>query len=429
MFDTIMLAGVGALGKSVLSCWDLMIPHVQYNRIILIEPSDLTIPLLDERWQHVQIAITPDNYRSLIDQYQPDLFIDCTVGVHSISLIDYCQYLNIPYLNTSLERWADEPDWQPGDDLGINILVSDHVALRRNKLFGPQPTMVMECGMNPGMISHFAKYGIVRLARDKGITGKSYGELAMKLGIRVIQCSEVDTQRVNLKFDKDTFVNTWSAKGFIEEGLEPAQIGWGSHEESIGGVMAFGQHIIPERGMDVKCRGLNPLTGYYEGRIIPHGESISLHDFLTYKDYSPSVYYVYKASPMAEKCLNALKANNYQHQKYDYVINTNDVIDGNDAVGALFILDNGECYWYGTIISKADLDKEIYPYTNPTMVQVVSGVLTAIDYIESHPNRGIIYPESIDSERAIKLARPFLGEIYEGKLEGTLPSKLIDLLV
>jgi homospermidine synthase len=428
MFDTILLAGVGALGKSVLFCWDLMIPHIKYNKIILVEPRDLTIPMRSN-WKHLQIAFDRDNYQQIIDQIDPDLFIDCTVSVDSISLIDYCQHRNIRYVNTSIEDWKDLPIWHPGNDVGTISLANQHNALRRNQRFGPQPTMVMECGMNPGMISHFAKYGILRLAEKKGVLAKTYGELAMKLGIKVIQCSEVDTQRIRIKVTKDTFINTWSAIGFIEEALDPVQVGWGSHEKSVGGVMAYGQHILPEHGMNVKCRGLNPLTGYYEGRVIPHGESTSLHDFLTYKDYSPSVYYVYKASPAAEQCLDNLKANNYKPQKYDRVITTNDVIDGSDAVGALFILENGECYWYGTVINKRNLDKEIYPYTNPTMVQVVSGVLTAIDYIDTHPNEGIIFPESIDSERAIELARPFLGEIYEGLIEGTLPTRFADLLV
>ncbi len=29
------------------------------------------------------------------------------------------------------------------------------------------------------------------------------------------------------------FVNTWSVEGFISEGLQPAELGWGTHEKHL----------------------------------------------------------------------------------------------------------------------------------------------------------------------------------------------------
>jgi homospermidine synthase len=29
----------------------------------------------------------------------------------------------------------------------------------------------------------------------------------------------------------NVFVNTWSVEGFISEGLQPAELGWGTHEK------------------------------------------------------------------------------------------------------------------------------------------------------------------------------------------------------
>ena len=31
----------------------------------------------------------------------------------------------------------------------------------------------------------------------------------------------------------DEFVNTWSVEGFYEEGIAPAELGWGTHEKTL----------------------------------------------------------------------------------------------------------------------------------------------------------------------------------------------------
>jgi len=44
--------------------------------------------------------------------------------------------------------------------------------------------------------------------------------------------SEIDTQVMkNIPENCKTFINTWSVIGLLEEGCEPAQAGWGTHEK------------------------------------------------------------------------------------------------------------------------------------------------------------------------------------------------------
>ena len=59
---------------------------------------------------------------------------------------------------------------------------------------------------------------------------ESFAELAMLLQIKVIHCSERDTQITNIPRTLNEFVNTWSVEGFREEGIAPAEMGWGTHE-------------------------------------------------------------------------------------------------------------------------------------------------------------------------------------------------------
>src|SRR6185369_17667691 len=74
----------------------------------------------------------------------------------------------------------------------------------------PGPTAVLEHGANPGLISHFTKQGLLDIAAaslaDKKFKAKKaeqiaelaktqqWNHLAHQLGVKVIHCSERDTQ-------------------------------------------------------------------------------------------------------------------------------------------------------------------------------------------------------------------------------------------
>ncbi len=49
--------------------------------------------------------------------------------------------------------------------------------------------------------------------------------------MKVIHCSERDTQITDVPKQVDEFVNTWSIEGFREEGTTTAEMGWGTHEK------------------------------------------------------------------------------------------------------------------------------------------------------------------------------------------------------
>jgi homospermidine synthase len=41
--------------------------------------------------------------------------------------------------------------------------------------------------------------------------------------------AERDTQRSHTPKSRGKFINTWSVEGFIAEGLQPSELGWGRH--------------------------------------------------------------------------------------------------------------------------------------------------------------------------------------------------------
>jgi homospermidine synthase len=52
-----------------------------------------------------------------------------------------------------------------------------------------------------------------------------------ELGVKGIHIAERDTQRSVKPKPDGAFWNTWSVEGFISEGLQPAELGWGTHEK------------------------------------------------------------------------------------------------------------------------------------------------------------------------------------------------------
>ena len=63
------------------------------------------------------------------------------------------------------------------------------------------------------------------------INRQNFAALAMETGIKVIHCSERDTQISRSPKKVDEFVGTWCIEGLREEGTAPAEIGWGTHEK------------------------------------------------------------------------------------------------------------------------------------------------------------------------------------------------------
>ena len=49
----------------------------------------------------------------------------------------------------------------------------------------------------------------------------------------MIHIAERDTQVANVPKRPGEFVNTWSVDGFVSEGSQPAELGWGTHEKTL----------------------------------------------------------------------------------------------------------------------------------------------------------------------------------------------------
>jgi homospermidine synthase len=293
---------------------------------------------------------------------------------------------------------------------------------------------VIEHGANPGLISHFTKQGLIDIGRrsikDKKITGKAAEEiqqlisdqkfnvLAQKLGVKVIHCSERDTQITNVPKQVDEFVNTWSVEGFREEGTTTAEMGWGTHEKTLP-PNACEHKEGPRNQICLAQMGINTWVKTWvpdyciNGMVVRHGEAFTISDKLTvWKNgkavYRPTVHYAYCPADCAIASLNELRGYNYQLQPKARILN-DEVASGSDILGALLMGHGYNSWWIGSDLSIEE-SRRLVPHQNATTMQVAISVVAATMWMIENPAKGICVPDELPHEYILKMSKPYLGK-------------------
>ncbi len=147
-------------------------------------------------------------------------------------------------------------------------------------------------------MSHFVKEAPLTLKRDIGVDKdkpepaephRMGGAGAARWASGVMHVAERDTQVTAHPKEVNEFVNTWSVDGFVSEGCQPAELGWGTHERNFprdakrhdfgsGAAIYLGQP-----GAATRVRTWTPKAGPIHGFLITHSEAISLADYYTVK--------------------------------------------------------------------------------------------------------------------------------------------------
>jgi len=153
-------------------------------------------------------------------------------------------------------------------------------------------------------------------------------DLARDLGIKGIHIAERDTQRASCPKQLGEFVNTWSVDGFLSEGLQPAELGWGSHEKSLphdGKAYDFGCEssiYLTRPGANTRVRSWTPFSGPMQGYLITHNEPVSISDYFTLGnedeaeavEYRPTCHYSYHPCDDAILSLHELQGQAFNEQ-------------------------------------------------------------------------------------------------------------------
>lgn len=429
----VVLIGFGSIGKGTLP---LLERHFKFdkNRLVVIDPSDKDREILDQRGiRFIKQALTHDNYEDVLKPLLQDkkggtgFCVNLSVDVSSLDVMTLCRRLGAHYIDTVVEPWAgfyfDES--KPASARSNYALREELLA---EKVAHPGGTTAVSCcGANPGMVSWFVKQALLNLAQDLQIayeipqSREAWAHLMQKVGVKGIHIAERDTQKSVRAKPRDHFVNTWSVEGFVSEGLQPAELGWGTHEKwmpELGRRHESGCQAaiyLQQPGANTKVRTWCPTPGAQYGRLVTHNESISIADYFTVgsgesPEYRPTCHYAYHPCDDAVLSLEEMFGHGGVRQTEYHILGENEVTQGVDELGVLLYGHGKNAYWFGSQLSIEET-RAIAPYQNATGLQVSSAVIAGMAWALANPQAGIVEADEMDFAACLKWQRPYLGPV------------------
>jgi homospermidine synthase len=426
------MIGFGSIGKGTLP---LIERHFGFDksRFVIIDPDDSDRGLADEHGvRFIKEAVTRENYRELLKPLLTagggqGFCVNLSVDTASVDIMGLCSELGALYVDTVVEPWLGFYfDRNAGPEARTNYALRETLLAAKRRHAGG-PTAVSTCGANPGMVSWFVKQALLNLAGDMRVktseprTREEWARLAQQLGVKGIHIAERDTQRSKKPKPMDVFVNTWSVEGFVSEGLQPAELGWGTHEKwkpdnargHKDGCQAAIYLLQP--GANTRVRSWCPTPGAQYGFLVTHNESISIADYFTVRDgdevmYRPTCHYAYHPANDAVLSLHEMFGAAGRMQSDWHILDEHEIVDGIDELGVLLYGHAKNAYWFGSQLSIEET-RQLAPYQNATGLQVSSAVLAGMVWALENPQAGIVEADEMDFRRCLEVQLPYLGPV------------------
>ena len=301
---------------------------------------------------------------------------------------------------------------------------------------------IVDHGANPGLVSHFTKHALVQIAEkilkekpndprksalEAALAGNQFAQLAQLSGVKVIHISERDTQITDKPKQVNEFVNTWSIEGFFEEGVAPAELGWGTHERHIPEGAYFhkegpqNQICLDTIGMKTWVRSWVPC-GEITGMVIRHGEAFSISDRLTVWEegkavYRPTVHYAYCPSDVAINSLHELEMRQFRLQEKQRIMN-DEITGGADELGVLLMGHDFKSWWCGSLLD-IHTARKLVPHQQATTLQVAISVVAAAMWMIQNPKGGVRLPDDIDHKFILDIALPYIKPFVSEAVDWT----------
>lgn len=428
----IVMIGFGSIGRGTLP---LIERHFEFDlkRMVVIDPVADHAKLLEARGiRFIQAEVTPENYRDLLTPLLTNgggqgFCVNLSVDVSSVAVMELTRELGVLYVDTVIEPWKGFYF-----DDSVDNAARTNYALREGLLEARRrnpggTTAVSTCGANPGMVSWFVKQALLNIAVDTGLdrpepaSREEWAQLARALGVKGIHIAERDTQRARNPKPMGQFVNTWSVEGFVSEGLQPAELGWGTHEKTLPpearthekGCGAAIYLLSP--GAATRVRTWTPTPQAQYGFLVTHNEAISIADYLTVRDgatvvYRPTCHYAYHPCNDAVLSLHEMFGNGGHFQGSWKILDEHEIVDGRDELGVLIYGHAKNAYWFGSQLTIEEA-RELAPYQNATGLQVSSAVLAGMVWALENPTAGIVEADEVDFHRCLEVQKPYLGAL------------------
>ena len=324
--------------------------------------------------------------KNLLDK--DDILVDLTNGQDTFLTANWCWQNNINYINADISS-QDSDELINGD---IEKRYDKFIKIANERKKGS--TILFSQGMNPGLVSVYFN----KLIQDYNINTKE---------IKEVQISEIDTQFSDLMPEKQTVISTWCIDGLFEDGIAKSSIWKKEYWQS--------KLDLNSNARDNIYWAKNPWYNQFKTMLSGNHEEI----YEIGKTFDVPVCFSYKPPIQfgeATKNLNILENIN------KHIMNTDDIICGENVVGAHILMKNEQEYWCGSKLSIDNAKKLIKrkiksPVLNATSILTAAGVIAGIHWIIENKNRGYVMPLEIDIDYTIKKAKPFLGDFFIGELK------------
>ena len=430
----ILVIGLGAVSRCTLP---LLFEHVsvrpsQYTVIDFGDVAESARWVQEQGASFAQERIEKDNYGEVLGRHAGpgDVIVDLAWNIGTADVLEWCRDNDVRYVNASLEVWdpyAGMGESEPTE----RTLYARHMDLReRIARWGDNdgPTAILDHGANPGLVSHFTKAALLDIAAACSVDANvPWNELAQTLNVQTIHISERDTQISSRPKLENEFVNTWSVEGFYEEGVAPAELGWGTHEKELPR-LAYAHATGPRNQICLAHPGCRTWVrswvpcGEIVGMVIRHGEAFSISEALTVERdgeavYRPTVHYAYCPADAAIASLHELHMRGDELQTAQRIMN-DDIVDGRDELGVLLMGHPQTAWWYGSLLDIHEA-RRLVPHQNATTLQVAAAILGAVQWLLENPRRGVRLPDELPHEEILSHARPYLGPVVSQQVGWT----------
>ena len=434
--NKVLILGAGSVSQSVLP---LLIEHlVDAKQITIMDQRDNRSRVqgaLNQGATYVQDQITRGNLDAQLSKYLKagDFLLDLAWNIDANTILQWCHDHGVLYLNTSIEEWDPYEGGSNKHPLE-RTLYYRHMRMRdmKSRWTKTGATAIVEHGANPGLVSHLVKKSLVDIATralkegkvssdvEAALVNENYQSLAHALNVKVIHISERDTQVTNKPKQWGEFVNTWSVEGFYEEGVAPAELGWGTHEKSLP-INAYEHPSGPKNQIAIAQPGATTWVRSWvpnfeiQGMVIRHGEAFTISDHLTVWDngkaiYRPTVHYAYCPSNEAIVSMKELEMLNWELHKNQRIMN-DEITAGDDRLGVLLMGHPYRSWWTGSLLNIED-SRKLIPGQSATTVQVSSAVYAAVAWAMKNPNSGLLVPDELPWREVLGYAEKYWGGIH-----------------
>ena len=434
--NRVLVLGAGSVSQCVLP---LLVEHlVDAKQITIVDMRDnrhRVSEVIAQGATYVQDQLTRENMDQFLSKFVSagDFLLDLAWNIDANEIIEWAHDHGVIYLNTSLEEW-DPYSAAVSRNPTERTLYWRHMKLRKltDTWGGKGPTAIVEHGANPGLVSHLTKKSLFDIATraikdgkaasgvSEALAVENFPVLAQKLGVKVIHIAERDTQVSDKPKLLNEFVNTWSVEGFYEEGIAPAELGWGTHEKTLP-VNAYQHESGPKNQICIAQPGATTWVRSWvpkmetTGMLVRHGEAFTISDHLTvWQDdkaiYRPTVHYAYCPTDAAIASMRELEMQQWSITPNQRIMNE-EIIDGEDRLGVLLMGHPYKSWWTGSLLSIHD-SRKLIPKQSATTVQVASAVYAAVAWAMANPNAGYSVPDDLPWREVLGFAEKYWGGYY-----------------